>query len=116
MEILESMPTKRNSNFVAEEFKEELRSHGHEIDALPGWTFGGLTIYLDLDTLAERNGLNSNMPGSAHIDSELGLKSAGITIRFAGGRLSQDIQDKKITHIVVSDRSRVNSIREVIKW
>ncbi|KAI9683150.1 MAG: DNA ligase (ATP) [Trizodia sp. TS-e1964] len=112
---LEKMPIKRKSDFVAEEFIEELRSHGHEIGNLPGWIFAGLSIYLDLDTLAGRNSLNSSLPRSNDIDSELKLNSAGITLRFAGGRISQDIQDRKITHIVITHRSRVNSIREVVK-
>lgn len=73
-------------------------------ESLPGWMFKGKTIFFDNGNSVV-NGLN--MPPQEHQD----IFSARITASFAGAMFSNDIEDRNITHIVVSPLSDVRAIR-----
>ena len=74
-------------------------------ETLPGWMFKGKTIYFDNNS----NAIN----GSTERPLELqGLFSARITASFAGATIAKAIEDKNITHIVVSPQSDVRAIRK----
>lgn len=114
------MSTNIERVFTAEFIQTLDHDNFHSFDGLPGWIFRELVIYIDT--------LNSNESKSRHpafVNSGPHDVSAhvhdpsisGILVQFAGGRISEDINDLDITHVVVhtSDLSRLQSIRSLIQ-
>ena len=107
-EIFNSMPTTFDPGFDSAKFRAELGEHEHELGNLPGWIFEGLLIYIDDQDISGKTYLLQKDPGFR-------LKQACNTARFAGGRITYDLQDGGVTHILVgSDRSRIRALREKI--
>lgn len=114
---MDDMPSKRDYKVDVDVFREQLHQDGQDLGELPGWMFNGSTAYVDLGSLAERNGLkNRGKPEDAE-SFDIRLKLAANIVKFAGGKTTDDLQDRRITHIVVGDDgSRLKSIREQLKW
>jgi hypothetical protein len=112
------MPSKRDNRLDIDELREQLHNDGQDLGELPGWMFSGSIAYLDLGSIAERNGLGVGEKMGEEVEgSDLRLKLAANTMRFAGGKTMDDLQDKRITHVVVGDDdSRMKGIREQLKW
>ena len=71
--------------------------------------FHSLTIYLDKAPLDESDQMLQQC------SPEPALDFAGSTVRFGSGKVTDDLNNTSITHIVIGkDRSRLQSIRETI--
>ncbi|KAI9816809.1 MAG: DNA ligase (ATP) [Pycnora praestabilis] len=113
--IFEHMPSKYDHCFDALKFKQELQKHGEDLGDFFTSMFSGLLIYLDKATLAQRNELGEEGSQSTRVP-DLKLNLAVNTVRFAGGKLSNDLSNESITHIVIGDdTSRVKSIRKTLQ-
>ena len=98
------MPAKFEHSFSAEEFKRELEEHGNGLGELPGWMFEGLLLYTDRQLFNEAS-LTDQDPNSR-------LKKACDTARFAGARLTADLNEG-VTHVLVGDdRSVTRTLRQ----
>ncbi|RMZ84822.1 hypothetical protein DV737_g1061, partial [Chaetothyriales sp. CBS 132003] len=67
--------------------------------ALPGWMFKGMTMYIDLPQ------------GSS---DGVEVEAARTTAAFAGAKLCRDLDDRALTHVVVSSGSDVKALRKKI--
>ena len=108
-QIFDSMPTTSKHNFNATEFRSDLSTHDHELGGdLPGWIFEGLLIYIDDQAISQKTPLLQKQPAFR-------LKQACNTARFAGARITHDLNEG-VTHIVVvrDDRNRTRALREEI--
>jgi hypothetical protein len=112
------MPSKRDCKVDANAFREQLHQDGQELGELLGWIFLGSVIYVDLCSLAERNSLEIRGKSKDNAESfDLRLELAANKVRFAGGKIKEDLQNGEITHIVIGDdNSRLKGIREQLKW
>jgi DNA ligase-4 len=71
--------------------------------------FRGLTIYFDKSPLDESDQMLQQC------SPEPALDLASSTVRFGSGKVTDDLNNTNITHIVIGkDRSRLQSIRETI--
>ena len=71
--------------------------------------FHGLTIYLDKAPLGESDQMLQQY------SPEPALDFASSTVRFGSGKVTDDLNNTSITHVVIGrDRSRLQSIRETI--
>ena len=71
--------------------------------------FRGLTIYLDKAPLDESDQMLQQC------SPEPALDLASSTVRFGSGKVTDDLNNTSITHVVIGkDRSRLQSIRETI--
>lgn len=88
------MPAKFEQSFSARDFKAELEEHGNELGELRGWMFEGLLLYSDQQLANDR------------------MKQACDTARFAGARLTDDLEEG-ITHVLVGeDKSTTRTLRQ----
>ncbi|KAI9768243.1 MAG: DNA ligase (ATP) [Geoglossum simile] len=117
LHIINHIPSKRDYKVDMDEFRKQLHDDSQDLGELPGWIFNGSIAYMDLSSAAERNGLGVREKLEGGVEgSDLRLKLAANTMGFAGGKTTDDFQDKWITHIVVGDDNfRLKSIREQLK-
>ena len=107
-ENLESMPSKFKSNIDLEELRTQLDAKHQDLGELPGWMFWRMLLYID--PLAE----HSWSPRQDQ-DTLLRMKLASNMARFAGARMTSELNDQDITHIVVGyDRVRWRELRREI--
>lgn len=108
-ETFDSMPKKFESSFSVDKIKAQLNQHHHDFGELRGWIFSGMLIYVDpLAGLSQQQ----QTLGSKLL---LRMKLARTTAQFAGAKISRELQDNDITHVVVGDdRDRVRELRKVI--
>ena len=98
------MPAKYEHSFCAQDFKGELEEHGNVLGELPGWMFEGLLLYTDRQL--------ANPASVTDKDPNLRMKQACDTARFAGARLTDDLQEG-VTHVLVGqDRSSTTALRQ----
>lgn len=98
------MPAKFEHNFSAKDFKNELEEHGNDLGELPGWMFEGLLFYTDRQL--------TNDVSLTDKDPDFRMKQACDTARFAGARLTNDLQ-AGVTHVLVGeDRSTIRTLRQ----
>lgn len=104
------MPQMSKSTFNARQLRTELEQHGQKLDNVPGWMFEDLVLFADTSH-AEENG--QDVEKHAITASRLRVLQACNTARFAGARVTDQIDDELITHVVVEDQSnRVKYFRE----
>lgn len=93
--------------------------NGHcEFGELPGWLFKDFVCYIDTTELDTRYA-NSYLPSfTVWVLILPSLTLVEELLRFAGGKISKDLGDGDITHIVISvgDLTRLRAIRESIQW
>ena len=105
---LESMPSKFESRFRLEELRTQLDEKHHDLGELPGWMFWRMVLYID--PLAEHSWSPQQDQGIL-----LRMKLASNMARFAGARMTGELNDQDITHIVVGyDRARWRELRRQI--
>jgi hypothetical protein len=92
----------------------------HSFDGLPGWIFRELVIYIDTLNSKESKARHPAFVNSGPHDIYAHVHDPSISsilVQFAGGKISEDINDLDITHVVVNtgDLSRLQSIRSLIQ-
>ena len=98
------MPATSEHSFRAKDFKIELEEHGNDLGELPGWMFEGLLFYTDRQ-LTNDNPLTDE-------DPDFRMKQACDTAKFAGARLTNELQEG-VTHVLVGeDRSTTRTLRQ----
>lgn len=98
------MPASSEHSFSAKDFKIELEEHGNDLGELPGWMFEGLLFYTDRQ-------LTNDTPLTDE-DPDFRMKQACDIARFAGARLTNELQEG-VTHVLVGeDRSTTRTIRQ----
>ena len=113
--ILEGMPKLEHPGDV-QQFRYQLEDHHHELGELPGWMFEGTLIYADLLEPDDENGETAPKERHDEVDaSQLRMKQACNTARFAGARFTEHFEDGDLTHVLVNDdRARVKVLRKAI--
>ena len=113
------MPNKLEDNaFDGLTFREELEQHNEALGELSGWIFDGLLIYLDQGDESATHGESNNGSRPENLYSstqanELRNKQDSLTVRFAGAKVTADLTDAGITHVVVAeDGIRLRKLRE----
>jgi len=110
--IIDNMLNKSEHDFDAAEFRDQMENHGHGLGELPGWMFGNLLLYMDNGSNTPANGLPSEQSVSFRL-AALRFLQASNTARFSGAKITADITDEGITHVVVGeDRDRLRGLRE----
>lgn len=98
------MPAKFEGNFSAKDFKRELEGHGNGLGELPGWMFEGLLFYTDRQL--------TNDISSGEREADFRMKQACNIAKFAGARLTNELQEG-VTHVLVGeDRSTMRTLRQ----
>lgn len=77
--FLQSVSMRCEEDFGSEELYNQMNDHDHDLDAMPGWMFRGLTIHCD---------------GASPEVSRL--------IAFAGGAVADSMNDPALTHVVTN--------------
>ena len=104
IQIFNSMPAKIEHKFSATDFKIELEEHGNDLGELPGWIFEGLLFYTERQL--------TNDPSLTDKDLDFRMEQACDTARFAGARLTNELQEG-VTHVLVGeDRSTTRTLRQ----
>ncbi|KAH0565149.1 DNA ligase (ATP) [Trichoglossum hirsutum] len=118
LHIIDHMPYKHDHPVDADVFREQLHQEAQDLGEPPGWIFSRSIVYVDLHSLAKQNGLQRGEESGGNTEIfDLRLQLASNMVRFAGGRITEDLQDRAITHIIIGDdSSRLKSIRETLKW
>ena len=82
---------------------------------LPGWMFAGVHVYFDPVVFAQRNGGVSDLrTGGKWTDLERLHEAASFTVRFGGASISDDLEDERITHVLVHELSDLARIRKAV--
>ena len=94
---MESIPTKFEDQFDAEEFLDDIQARGLSFEDLPGRMFAGLVVYFD--------------------DSQdLECVIAANILRLSDGIITAALEDTHTTHIVIAqDQLRLREVRKTIK-
>ncbi|KAI9774767.1 MAG: DNA ligase (ATP) [Geoglossum umbratile] len=118
LRIIDHMPSEGDPKVDVDASREQLHQDGQDLGELLGWIFSESMAYVDLGSVAERNGLGDREKLGEEAESlDLRLKLAANVVRFAGGKITDDLRDRRITHVVMGDdHSRLKSIREQLKW
>lgn len=89
LELFKKMPSKIEDGYDPTQVLDQFIDHGHELDAMPGWMFHGLTAYFE---------------GTAIETLRL--------FEFGGGHRAESLKDMDLTHVVVPiARSGLSDIR-----
>jgi DNA ligase-4 len=91
---------------------DDIASKLSELESIRGWMFRGLTVYFDPVKESQLNGDDQNVgPGKVEKDIQRGEEAASWTLRFGGGLLSEELNDERVTHVVVHEKSKLERIR-----
>ena len=108
-ETFDSMPNKFEASFSIEGLKWQLDEHNVDLGELPGWMFMGMLLYID--SLAKSSRQEQTMQSG----TSLRMSLARMIAQFAGAKITLDLKDSHITHIVVGDdRDRLRELRKEI--
>ena len=91
--LLDKMPTGCTEGYDGPTLLDQMIEHGHDLDAMPGWMFRGVTAYVK--DAAESTSL----------------------LLFAGGSMANELCDAAVTHVVVPvdiELSRLKEIRSAV--
>ena len=90
--LFKKIPTTFEDEFVSADLLEQLNEHGHDLDSMPGLMYQGVKAFC------------------ADVSPE-----ASRILAFAGGEISDSLNDETLTHVVVSeDTHGVKEIRKAI--
>ena len=82
------------------------------LESIRGWMFRGRTVYFDPVKESQLNGDDQNVgPGEVEKDMQRREEAALWTFHFGGGLLSEELDDKRVTHVVVHEKSKLKEIR-----
>ncbi|KAK4546340.1 DNA ligase (ATP) [Oleoguttula mirabilis] len=91
--LFNRMPAKIKDDYDSAEVLDQLNEHGHELDAMPGCMFHGLTVYCEHGVAAEAKSL----------------------LEFANGRILSSLGEVELTHVVVPKNSaKLRDVRKAI--
>jgi DNA ligase-4 len=77
-----------------------------------GWIFRGLTVHFDPVTKSQLNGDDHDTsPGGVEKDMQRREEAASWTLCFGGGLLSEELNNERVTHVVVHEKSNLRQIR-----
>lgn len=92
---------------------DQLQEHGVDLEDLPGCMFRNSIVYLDEKKAEEVNGETGE--SHAQLLKDIPLRLAGQTLRFAGGKVVDSIDDDSVTHVITNaERESVKNIRQQI--
>ena len=107
------MPKKFENAFDSPQFKCELEQHDHGLGDFQCWLFEGLMIYHEARKHLISNEVTQSVRDSSAGKSALRLQQACYCARFAGAKLTSDVKDEAITHLLVgSERSMLKTLME----
>ncbi|KAI5840233.1 ATP dependent DNA ligase domain-containing protein [Morchella snyderi] len=114
-QLLDGMSTNVEHVLMADFIRTLDHDNLHSFDDLPGWIFRELVIYINT-----QNSKESKTRHPTFVNSGLRVQDPSISsilVQFAGGKISEDINDLNITHIVVNtgDLSRLQFIKSLIQ-
>lgn len=116
--LLNGMPDNFEDVFDADNFGVELAERGFDLGEMPGWIFKGLIVYFDRnqEDPEDREDVGGNST-VAQVAEPTNLGLAANLVTFAGGRITHDLQDTALTHVVLAskDRRRERALREKLK-
>ena len=115
-QILEDMPKTEHLS-DAQQLREQFDDQHHEFGELASWMFENTLIYADLDgSHSQVDGLDLIEQSRETAESQLRMKQACNTARFAGARFTEDFEDLNITHVLVNDNGldRVKAFRKAV--
>ena len=115
-QILEDMP-KNEHSFDAQQFRKQVDDQALELEEMRGWMFESALIYADSkDRYGHSGGLGLTNQRNEITPSKLRMEQACTTARFAGARFTDNFDDLRLTHVLVSDddRGRVNTLRRAV--
>ena len=108
-ETLDSMPNKFEASFSTEGLKSQLDEHHVGLGELPGWMFMGMLFYID--PLAK----SSRQEQTTESGARLRMSLARTIAQFAGAKITIELENSDITHVVVGDdRERLRELRKAI--
>jgi DNA ligase 4 len=82
---------------------------------IPGWMFAGLVVHFDPVEISQPNAINPEVGLEESIQElERRKGSASWTVRFGGGLLSEQLDNKQLTHVIVHDKSDVKQLRKTL--
>jgi DNA ligase 4 len=84
-------------------------------ESIRGWMFRGLTVYVDPVKDLQLNDDDQNV-GSGEVGKDMQRRQevALRTLRFGGGLLSEELDNQRVTHVVVHEKSKLKQIRETL--
>ena len=116
--LLEGMPDKYEEAFDPVDFGEELAERGIELEGMAGWLFKSLVVYFDrAEDPDGRMEIDVESP-IEEVESQASSSDlAASIVAFAGGRVACDLQDKELTHVVLTSKSkgRTRAMRQFFK-
>lgn len=114
--MLENMP-KNERSFDARQFQKQANDQLLELEELPGSIFENTLIFADFKGRYGQDG-GSHLANQRNetTPSNLRVKQACNTATFAGARFTDNFEDLRLTHVLVSDddRDRVNALRRAV--
>ncbi|KAL8706879.1 MAG: hypothetical protein Q9201_000148 [Fulgogasparrea decipioides] len=112
-DIFNAMPAKFELPSNMEAVQTQMHEIPEELRGLSGWLFEGLLLYTDDDAKILSN---SSVDTTKAVDLE--MEQACNIARFAGARITNQIQENGITHVVTGkDKDRLRSIRlGISRW
>ena len=107
-ETFDSMPDKFEASLSTEGFKSQLDEHHANLGELPGWMFMGMLLYVDPLAKSARHQITES-------GTLLRMSLARTIAQFAGARITTDLNNGNVTHVVVGDdRDRLRELRKEI--
>lgn len=108
VKIIDHMPTKKEADFDAVSFRQELQEYGCNLDDGLASMFQGLIIYMDDSRFYAKGNCRESK-------EDLRFQMASFTVRFAGAIVTTDLEDQHITHVIVGlDRKRISKVRGLL--
>jgi len=83
-------------------------------ESIRGWMFRGLTVYVDPVELQLNDDDQNVGSGEVGKDMQRRQEVALRTLRFGGGLLSEELDNQRVTHVVVHEKSKLKQIRETL--
>jgi DNA ligase 4 len=106
--LMDKMGVKKKKRIKVDDIASKLSG----LESIRGWMFRGLTVYFDPVKESQLNGDDQNVgPGEVEKDIQRHEEAASWTLRFGGGLLSEELDDKRVTHVVVHEKSKLKQIR-----
>lgn len=102
-QLLNNMPKLEDKDYDTAEILDEL-VEGKSFDAMPGWMFHGLRIYLARDVLqVDHDAMEIDRQHASSSDADTDMNAAGRCVLFSGGSLASSLDERGITHVVVAE-------------
>jgi len=116
VQIFDDMPSKMENTIDDAILLEQFLHHDIDFYQTPGLMFRGLVVYFDEKQTRTTDRPNGNV-SIERLDGEYDLDSklAAHIVTFAGGRASDSLNEKDVTHIVVgANKESLRKVRQQI--